>query len=247
MSTDSLGPVLARMSDPHILALASVLGLHDPKRPNEPTYGHRVASKAGNEAHAFLKLSRSDQSAEVEREISTAAGHTVMNLVRGGKGISYPEVVGDVAKRLKLEIDEDFNVQDVEARIVQAVLSKMVNAMTSEQREELASKLDEISAKQGGVPWKAKGTLAALTTAKLSGFGIYLAASTAVGGLTSLLGVTLPFALYLGMSKMIAIITGPVGWAAFGLGWLGAPNMKKLVPSVVMIAAARHAPDDEVK
>ena len=39
-------------------------------------------------------------------------------------------------------------------------------------------------------------------------------ASTVLGGLTSALGITLPFAVYMGMSQMIALAIGPVGWLA---------------------------------
>ena len=44
-------------------------------------------------------------------------------------------------------------------------------------------------------------------------------ASTLVGGLTSAIGLTLPFAFYTGMSSVLSIVTGPVGWIA-GLGYV---------------------------
>jgi len=44
-------------------------------------------------------------------------------------------------------------------------------------------------------------------------------ASTFVGGVTSVIGVTLPFAFYTGMSSVLSVVTGPIGWIA-GFGYL---------------------------
>ena len=101
-----------------------------------------------------------------------------------------------------------------------------------------------VAAEHGKSFGKEGGVLVALTAAKLSGFGLYLAASTAVGAVTGGLGIALPFAFYTGMSKTIAAVIGPAGWAALGIAAvykLGSPNMKKLVPAVLFIAAERNA------
>ena len=44
-------------------------------------------------------------------------------------------------------------------------------------------------------------------------------ASTVVGGLTSILGITLPFVFYTSMSTVLSVITGPIGWTV-GLGYI---------------------------
>lgn len=83
----------------------------------------------------------------------------------------------------------------------------------------------------------------AMTAAKISGFGVYLMASTVLGGLTSVLGITLPFAVYMGMSQMIALAIGPVGWLALfgGLAFtLNQPNWQRLTLAVVYASVIRH-------
>ena len=50
------------------------------------------------------------------------------------------------------------------------------------------------------------GVFGALTAAQLSGFGVYLLASTALGAITSTLGLTLPFVAYTTMSSAISVI-----------------------------------------
>jgi hypothetical protein len=62
-------------------------------------------------------------------------------------------------------------------------------------------------------------TLGAFGAAQASGFGIYLGATTALGFLSQAVGVTLPFAVYTGMSSTIAFLIGPVGFLAAG-AWL---------------------------
>jgi len=241
-----LQPVLLRMSEPQRMALGSVLGLHDPKQPEEATFSHAIAAAKGKGGIPFARLSRSEQVDELEAELSSAGGHTIANLFRGGEGVSYREVVGDVAEELKVALPPQWEVQSAEALIVQAVLSKWIGGLTADQRQDLVARLENIAAEHGNPIGVAGGALLVLTTAQLSGFGVYLAASTVVGGLTGLLGLTLPFAFYAGMSKVVSILIGPVGWGALAVGWLGAPSMKKLLPSVVMVAAARNAPADGI-
>ena len=84
----------------------------------------------------------------------------------------------------------------------------------------------------------------AMAAAKMSGFGVYLMASTVLGGLTNALGLTLPFAVYMGMSQAIALVLGPVGWAALagGVIWtLNQPNWERLALGVVYVSLLRNA------
>ncbi len=83
-----------------------------------------------------------------------------------------------------------------------------------------------------------------MTVAKMSGFGVYVLASTVLGGLTNALGITLPFAIYMGMSQTIALILGPVGWAALAGGilfTLNQPNWNRLTLAVVYVSMLRHS------
>jgi hypothetical protein len=50
-----------------------------------------------------------------------------------------------------------------------------------------------------------------LGAAQLSGFGAYLLASNTIGAFTSLVGVSLPFAFYTGMSLVISVVIGHAG------------------------------------
>jgi hypothetical protein len=60
----------------------------------------------------------------------------------------------------------------------------------------------------------------------------------------------LTFGAFTGLSSLISTVIGPVGWAALGLATfikLGAPNYKKLLPIIILIATQRQAiPDEEM-
>lgn len=89
-----------------------------------------------------------------------------------------------------------------------------------------------------------------MTAARMSGFGVYLMASTVLGGLTSAIGITLPFGIYMGMSQAIALVLGPVGWAALvgGLVWtLNQPNWERLALGVVYVSLLRNTTETDVE
>ena len=116
--------------------------------------------------------------------------------------------------------------------------------MTPEQREQMEESLRETAKEFGkGIEFASGASIfAALTAAQLSGFGVYLLATTTLGSLSGVIGVTLPFALYTTMTSTIATIIGPVGWLGAGLFtvWkLTGTNYKKLIPAVVYICALR--------
>ena len=57
-----------------------------------------------------------------------------------------------------------------------------------------------------------------------------------------MLGNNLPFAIYTGMSSVLATVTGPIGWAvlaAWAVIKLGSADFKKTIPGVIAIAAIR--------
>jgi uncharacterized protein YaaW (UPF0174 family) len=239
--------VVPTMSRDKLLALASIVGLHDTNKPDDSTFGHKLAATGSDNDVAFSMLSTDRMVSEILREISTAGGHTLANLARKGKGVEYREIVWDLARQVRAELSPIDTIASAEGKIAAQVLRTLLENLTPEQRAELADNLERIAREHGKSFAAQGGTLAAITAAQLSGFGVYLAASTAVGAITGFLGVTLPFAFYAAMSKVIAVLIGPPAWAALSLAAVykaGSPNMKKLVPAVLFIAAERNCPDN---
>ena len=146
----------------------------------------------------------------------------------------------DVSEKLGAPpLAEGLSLAEMERIAIGKALEKTLAEASPEKRRAL---LAEIGKGQGQGAAAIVTTTGALVLANLSGFGLYVAASTAVGALTSALGIVLPFAVYTGMSSVLATLIGPVGWAAVGLWALVKflnPNYKKTIPSVLAIAAVR--------
>ena len=101
----------------------------------------------------------------------------------------------------------------------------------------------DIAKKEKGITYKAGSVFALLTAAQVSGFGVYLLASTTLSTLSGIIGVTLPFAAYSSLSSAIAVIIGPVGWIGAGLFTLwkiNDVNYNKIIPAVIYISWLRE-------
>lgn len=233
---------MMRMPEGERLALAAILGLHDAKVPTRITYTHRFANY-GDWRVPFARQNHVEQVWEIAGEISTAGGHTLANL-RRGRGVKYPAIVELVAKHLDVHLPANSSLDQREELVVREALSRCLKGMSATDRKLLATRLEALGAAHGVSFASEGGALAAITAAHLSGITIYFAANAMVAGIAGALGVALPFSAYVVVTKAIAALTSPVAALVIGLGAaykLGSPNMKKLVPSVLMIAAARQA------
>ncbi|MCU0565788.1 MAG: hypothetical protein MUF49_04255 [Oculatellaceae cyanobacterium Prado106] len=163
---------------------------------------------------------------------------------------SWKQVVTDVADRIGLDWAGEFGdrswhhltTQDIETAVVVKQYQNILEQLSPEQRQSFMMQLQ----RDNNDPHLEQFLLAggAMTAAKMSGFGVYLLASTVLGGLTNALGITLPFAIYMGMSQTIALILGPVGWVALAGGVLyslNQPNWTRLTLAVVYVAMIRHS------
>ncbi len=160
-----------------------------------------------------------------------------------GSESTYSQIVQQVAEKLDIN-PLGMMVEELEVEIVRKVLKTAWEKMSSEERKKIEAELRRTAQKfdKGGALAGSASIFAALTGAQLSGFGIYLAASTALGTLTGVIGVTLPFAAYTTMSGAIAVIIGPVGWIGAGLFaiWkLTGANYERLVPAILYVSALR--------
>lgn len=185
-------------------------------------------------------FSESDRACIAE-EVQRYAGNTFMNLFRGGEGVSYRELLTDVASRFSIDVSPNESVSDIEMAIIKKVLIQSVEKMTPEEREELAKQM-------GTKHSTAAGPIAAsalITLIRSTGFAPYkLAAIVANAIAKALLGRGLTFAATGTLMRGISVLSGPVGWAITFL-WasvdLASPAYRITVPCVLQIAFMRQA------
>jgi len=164
---------------------------------------------------------------------------------------SWKQVVTDVADHVGVDWLaflngrrwEQLEAYEIENTVVAKVFQDMFDQLPPDQREKVILEMQRNSDDPGLEGLLLTG--GAMAAAKASGFGVYLMASTVLGGLTSALGITLPFAVYMGMSQMIALAIGPVGWLALfgGLAFtLNQPNWQRLTLAVIYVSMIRYTP-----
>lgn len=163
---------------------------------------------------------------------------------------SWKQIVTDVADQVGINWSEildhrtwhDLSTQEIEDAVVVKQFQNMLEQLTPEQRQQILQNLRQESDDPHLEGFLLTG--GAMLAAKMSGFGVYLLASTVLGGLTGALGITLPFAVYMGVSQTLAVILGPVGWTALAGGVLfslNQPNWNRLGLSVLYISTLRHS------
>lgn len=162
---------------------------------------------------------------------------------------SWKQVVTDVADHVGIDWLallagrrwQELPTHEIEAAVVAKLFHTMFDQLSPEQQQKVVMQMRRESDDPRLESLLLGG--GAMAAAKMSGFGAYLMASTVLGGLTNVMGLTLPFAVYMGMSQAIALVLGPVGWAALagGIVWtLNQPNWERLTLGVVYVSLLRN-------
>jgi uncharacterized protein YaaW (UPF0174 family) len=167
-----------------------------------------------------------------------------------GNARSYRDIVLSVAEQLRIAVRENADTPEVETAILQKLWKDTLGSLKPEERAALLSKVTAEADRFGPSVRKEVVGFAGLAAAQMSGFGVYILGSTLLGAINSALGLGLGFGVFTGLSSLIAIAIGPLGWAALGLFTmqkLGAPNYKKLLPVIILIAVERATANGVVR
>ena len=176
----------------------------------------------------------------------------VKELHEYGYALSYEYLVREVCNKLDIHGATIEKIPALEVYLIEDLFVRAAGRMNAQQRHAFLTSqihLDDFAAvfpqiRVGGP----STTLAALAVAQGSGFGVYLGATTALGFLSHAVGVTLPFAIYAGMTSTIAFIIGPFGFLGAG-AWLGSrivgPEWPRILRGVLHLIAMRAKYGDE--
>lgn len=137
--------------------------------------------------------------------------------------LSYEFLLREASKKLDIDDAQSQPTNLLEVYFFETIIARTLVAMSAQQRHEFLTRRVHLDIMAASFPQSNWGppvtTLAALSAAQASGFGIYMGATTALGLASHAVGVTLPFAVYTGMTSTIAFLIGPVGFLATA-GWL---------------------------
>ncbi|MGE5120165.1 YaaW family protein [Yersinia enterocolitica] len=157
------------------------------------------------------------------RELQHFGGNTFVNLFRRN-GVSYSEIVDDVANHLKMKVPAAASVEEKEALIVDCVFTSSWKKMSDDERHQLLRGMGISASVSLDIPVWQKAALVA------NG----LAQTTA--------GKVLPLIAGLGIGRVLGVLTGPVGLAITGLYTaydISNPAFRVTLPCVVQIAWIR--------
>lgn len=177
---------------------------------------------------------------DIAAEIQRYGGNSFANVFRGGKGVSYKEILNDVADQLKVKYNTSSSVEAIESQIQIKVLTQAYENMSKEERRELLNELGV-----GGASIPAVLPVAAIQGAvRLGGFTAYKLAVILANSIARLiLGRGLSLGINAALTRVIGVFVGPIGWAITAV-WtlvdLAGPAYRVTIPCVLHIAYMRQ-------
>ncbi len=176
---------------------------------------------------------------EIIEEVQKFGGNTFANIFRGDMGVSYHEVLCDVAKKMKVNFNRAQKTETIESALLAKVLEDAWEKMPEADRRKF---LDE----SGYVFGQKLGGLSSVLLLKIlqaGGFKTYQIALILVNTISkAILGHGLRFAGNIYVTRFLAVLIGPVGWILTG-AWtaldIASEAYRVTIPACIYIAALR--------
>jgi len=171
-------------------------------------------------------------------EICRFGGNTLVNLFRGGRGVSYRTIVLDVASHLKTEVSEHDSVAHMENAIIARFAEQAWHRMSASERGEM---LATLGMPAGIGPTTLAAMLGAVRLGGPAAYGATILIANSVAQSIAGRGLAAVGANVVG-GRAIAALAGPIGWvltAIWTLYDLASPAFRVTVPCVVQIAYMR--------
>ncbi|EOZ3162215.1 hypothetical protein ACQ2F6_002924 [Yersinia enterocolitica] len=157
------------------------------------------------------------------RELQHFGGNTFVNLFRRN-GVSYSEIVDDVASHLKMKVPAAASVEEKEALIIDCVFTSSWKKMSDDERRQILRGMGISASVSLDIPVWQKAALVANGLAQTTASKV------------------LPLIAGLGIGRVLGVLTGPVGLAITGLYTaydISNPAFRVTLPCLVQIAWIR--------
>ncbi|WP_439238526.1 DUF3944 domain-containing protein [Lonepinella sp. BR2919] len=177
---------------------------------------------------------------EIAEELQLFGGNTFANLFRGGRGVAYKEVLCDVCNQMKVNYNKYSSTKQIEQNLLMKILQQALEKMSQEELKDLAKEI--------GITDLNNITSQALTSAfivvfKAGGFKSYQLTLIIVNAIMkTLTGKGLSLVANSTLTKVMSIVTGPIGWAITGI-WtafdIASAAYRVTIPAVIQVAYLR--------
>ena len=175
---------------------------------------------------------------EIIEEIQKFGGNSIANAWRG-MGVSYHEVLCDAAKKMKVNFKRTQRTELIETHLLATVLDEVWEKMSEEDRQKILKESGHvIGFKAGGM-----GAAALVKVLQAGGFETYKIALIVVNAISkAVLGHGLRLAGNVYLTRLLAVLAGPVGWIGSGI-WMAfdfaSPAYRVTIRACIYIAALR--------
>ena len=176
---------------------------------------------------------------ELAEELRKFGSNTVKTICRKGEADSYETIVRRVCKRMKINVGNDNNTQEMERELLISICEHTTEKLSNEELRSFADK--------AGIPHKrlnrqmlVYAVMVAIrrNTYLMTEMVYYVSlriANMLLGRRITVMGMS-TVGRYLGMAA------GPIGWAALA-GWtisdIASPAYRVMIPAVIMVASMR--------
>jgi len=189
---------------------------------------------------------------QLEKSVNKKEGGSIQNFDDFLK-IQMKEMLSNIYK----QFDDFKNLDEKQKQDFLVKFKEFVGSLPSDQQEKIkqtlkVEELSETTLKNALINGSIMMAFAAVV--EVAGFSFFMAAVTFFASAASLIGITLPFAFYTGLTSMIAILSNPI-FIILALGgggfWLVKKQnkkiMDKLIPIIVMqIGFSTYAKNDNI-
>jgi uncharacterized protein YaaW (UPF0174 family) len=198
--------------------------------------GRVALAKDVRERFVTCKNARNYRAADrgaIASEITLFGGNSIANMLRGGKGVSYTELVGDVGTYLKATYAKGADAATIEEAIVSKLYQDTLSKMTPGQRQQFTLHMgpfadENVSGDSAGFP----GNRA---------YVMSVAVANAMAA--TLIGRGLPLGMNVVASRGVGLFLGPFGMAlssVWTIAEFASAAYRVTVPCVSQIAHIRQ-------
>ena len=178
---------------------------------------------------------------DIAGEIQCYGANSIATIFRGGEGVPYKEVLMDVCEKMKVNYNKDSSTERIEQMLVQKILSDALEKMSPEELKELGETMG-IKNTENVTPQFMFGVFQAVFRA--GGFKSYQLTLIVVNGiLKALIGRGLTFGGNIILTRTMAVLAGPIGWAITGAWTLidvASAAYRVTIPAVIQISVLRQ-------
>lgn len=175
---------------------------------------------------------------ELIEEIQRFGGNSFANIIRG-TGVSYHELLCDVAKKTKVNFNRMQKTELIESYLLAKTLEDAWGKMSEDDKKEILKDA-------GNVFNMGSGGLSSAVLIKIfqaGGIKSYQMALIIVNAISkAILGHGLKFAGNIALVRWLSVLAGPIGWIVTGI-WtavdFASPAYRVTIPACIYIAALR--------